>query len=77
MYNGDSAASSAKTQIGRTPTLRPFQISPDTAVKLAKALNVPIERLMHMPQHILMQKLMELSKQEADAEAPADKEQKP
>lgn len=57
--------------------MRPLQISPDTAIKLAKALNVPIERLMHMPQHILMQKLMELSKQEEDAEAPADKEQKP
>ena len=44
--------------------MRPLQISPDTAVKLAKALNVPLERLMHMPQHILIQKLAELSRSE-------------
>jgi plasmid maintenance system antidote protein VapI len=43
--------------------MRPLQISPDTAVKLAKALNVPLEQLMHMPQHILIQKLIELEKQ--------------
>lgn len=43
--------------------MRPLQISPDTAVKLAKALNVPLEQLMHMPQHILIQKLVELEKQ--------------
>lgn len=47
-------------------TVRPLQISPDTAVKLAEALNVPLERLMHMPQHILLQKMMELAKQEKD-----------
>jgi hypothetical protein len=45
--------------------MRPLQISPETAVKLAKKLNVPLEHLMHMPQHILMQKLMELAKEEA------------
>ncbi|GAA3409300.1 YycC family protein [Paenibacillus hodogayensis] len=46
--------------------MRPLQISPDTAVKLAAALKVPIEQLMHMPQHLLIQKLAELSRDEAD-----------
>lgn len=50
--------------------MKPLQISPDTAVKLAKALNVPIEHLMHMPQHILLQKMAELAKQ-TNADAPA------
>ncbi|WP_138495259.1 YycC family protein [Paenibacillus pinistramenti] len=45
--------------------MRPLQISAETAVKLAEKLNVPIERLMHMPQHILMQKLAELAKEES------------
>ena len=40
--------------------MRPLQISPDTAVRLSKALGVPLEQLMHMPQHILIQKLVEL-----------------
>ncbi|WP_064505603.1 YycC family protein [Paenibacillus bovis] len=44
--------------------MRPLQISADTAVKLAEKLNVPLEQLMHMPQHILMQKLAELAKDE-------------
>lgn len=42
--------------------MKPLPISPETAVKLAEALKVPVEHLMHMPQHILMQKLAELSK---------------
>ncbi|NDI36748.1 YycC family protein [Chengkuizengella sediminis] len=46
--------------------MRPLQISPETAQALAKKLNVPIEHLMHMPQHILMQKLAELAKQDKD-----------
>ncbi|WP_019534408.1 YycC family protein [Paenibacillus ginsengihumi] len=41
--------------------MKPLQISPETAQKLAKELNVPIEHLMHMPQHILLQKLAELA----------------
>ncbi|WP_018885644.1 YycC family protein [Paenibacillus massiliensis] len=45
--------------------MRPLQISPDTAIKLSEKLNVPLEQLMHMPQHILMQKLAELAKEEA------------
>ncbi|MDU4697539.1 MAG: YycC family protein [Paenibacillus sp.] len=45
--------------------MNPLQISADTAVKLAAKLKVPIEHLMHMPQHILMQKIAELAKEEA------------
>jgi hypothetical protein len=45
------------------PTMKPLQISPETAVKLAAMLKVPIEHLMHMPQHILLQKMAELAKQ--------------
>jgi hypothetical protein len=44
--------------------MKPLQLSPETAIKLAEKLNVPIEQLMHMPQHILIQKLMELQKDE-------------
>jgi tRNA A37 threonylcarbamoyltransferase TsaD len=43
--------------------MRPLQISLETAQKLSKALGVPIEQIMHMPQHILVQKLLELEKQ--------------
>jgi tRNA A37 threonylcarbamoyltransferase TsaD len=44
--------------------LRPLQISPETAQKLAKSLGVPLEQIMHMPQHILVQKMVEIEKQE-------------
>jgi tRNA A37 threonylcarbamoyltransferase TsaD len=44
--------------------MKPLQISAETAIMLSKKLNVPIEQIMHMPQHILMQKLMELEKQD-------------
>ncbi|GAA3322208.1 YycC family protein [Ectobacillus funiculus] len=44
--------------------MRPLQLSPETAIKLAEALNVPLEQLMHMPQHIFSEKkLMELEQQ--------------
>ncbi|MGX6442690.1 YycC family protein [Neobacillus sp. K501] len=43
--------------------MKPLQLSPETAIKLAEKLNVPIEQLMHMPQHILIQKLMEIEKE--------------
>jgi len=54
---------------------KPLQISPDTAIKLSKELNVPIEHLMHMPKHILLQKLAELAAKpqqapEAGSDAP-------
>lgn len=46
--------------------MRPLQISAETAQKLAKALNVPLEQIMHLPQHILVQKLVELERQESE-----------
>lgn len=42
--------------------MRPLPISAETAKRLAEELKIPIEQLMHMPQHILMQKLAELGK---------------
>ncbi|KWX74507.1 hypothetical protein D3C75_848690 [compost metagenome] len=45
--------------------MKPLQISPETAVTLAKQLGVPLEHLMHMPQHILLQKIAELSKKQS------------
>ncbi|CAM3269746.1 YycC family protein [Paenibacillus lupini] len=51
---------------------QPLQISADTAIKLSKQLGVPIEHLMHMPKHILLQKLTELAKAEAEANKPSD-----
>lgn len=56
--------------------MKPLQISPDTAIKLAAELKVPIEHLMHMPQHILLQKIAELAKKEAGGES-ADKPDQP
>ncbi|MBB6175365.1 tRNA A37 threonylcarbamoyltransferase TsaD [Anoxybacillus tengchongensis] len=44
--------------------MRPLNISLETAQKLAKALNMPLEQIMHMPQHILIQKLLEIEKNE-------------
>ncbi|MEK4512654.1 YycC family protein [Paenibacillus sp. FSL K6-2524] len=52
--------------------MRPLQISADTAVKLAAKLNVPLEQLMHMPQHILLQKIAELAKEEAASPSSTD-----
>ncbi|MCM3765207.1 YycC family protein [Neobacillus niacini] len=40
--------------------MKPLPISPETAVMLSKKLKVPLEQIMHMPQHILIHKLMEL-----------------
>lgn len=48
--------------MGDFSIMKPLQISPETAVKLAEQLKVPLEHLMHMPQHILLQKLAELAK---------------
>ncbi|NEU31010.1 YycC family protein [bacterium LRH843] len=47
--------------------MRPLQISAETAQKLSKSLNMPIEQIMHMPQHILLAKLAELQKQEKES----------
>lgn len=54
--------------------MKPLQISPETAQKLAEQLKVPLEHLMHMPQHILLQKLAELSK---DLPSPNSGDKKP
>ncbi|MBM6617351.1 YycC family protein [Bacillus suaedaesalsae] len=48
--------------------MRPLQISPETAIRLSEKLGVPIEKLMHMPQHILLEKMMELAKEETNNE---------
>ncbi|MFV8827731.1 YycC family protein [Alkalihalobacterium sp. APHAB7] len=48
--------------------MRPLQISADTAQKLAKTLNVPLEQIMHMPQHILVAKLAEVEAAEKKKE---------
>lgn len=42
----------------------PLPVSPETAIKLSKFLGVPIEHLMHMPRHILLQKLAEMAAKE-------------
>ncbi|ODG91273.1 MULTISPECIES: YycC family protein [Bacillaceae] len=55
--------------------MRPLQISPETAILLSKKLNVPLEQIMHMPQHILMKKLMELDLSKGE-EASEDHESK-
>jgi len=50
---------------------KPLQISAETAVKLAEQLKVPIEHLMHMPRHILLQKMAELAQSQAPNTAEA------
>lgn len=45
--------------------IRRMPLSADTAVKLADYMKVPLEHLMHMPQHILLQKLAEMAKSQA------------
>lgn len=47
--------------------MRPMPISADTAVKLAAFMKVPIEHLMHMPQHVMLQKLAEMAMAEGAA----------
>ncbi len=44
--------------------MKPNQISLETAKMLSEKLKMPIEHIMHMPKHILVQKLSELAKQE-------------
>jgi tRNA A37 threonylcarbamoyltransferase TsaD len=48
--------------------MKPLQISAETAQALSKKLNVPLEHLMHMPKHILLQKIAELSREESNTE---------
>lgn len=49
--------------------MRPLPISAETAQRLAAKLNIPLERLMHMPQHILLQRLQELAEKEKQENA--------
>jgi hypothetical protein len=44
--------------------MKPLHISAETAIKLSEKLGMPIERIMHMPQHILIQKIVELEKEQ-------------
>jgi len=46
--------------------MRPLQISAETAQKLSESLKVPIEQIMHMPQHILLAKLAEIQKKDKE-----------
>lgn len=57
--------------------MKPLQISPETAITLSKQLGVPLEHLMHMPQHILLQKIAELSKRQNSAQAEGGNEASP
>lgn len=43
--------------------MRPLQISAETAQLLAEKLQLPLEQIMHMPQHILIKKMMEIEKE--------------
>lgn len=45
--------------------MRPMPISAETAQKLSAFMKVPLEHLMHMPQHILLQKLAEMAMADA------------
>lgn len=42
------------------------QLSPETALKLAQELRIPIEQLVHTPRHIVLAKLAELAKKQAE-----------
>jgi hypothetical protein len=44
--------------------MRPNPISLETAKVLSEKLKMPIEHIMHMPPHILTQKLAELAQQD-------------
>ncbi|KAA1187770.1 MULTISPECIES: YycC family protein [unclassified Paenibacillus] len=57
--------------------MKPLQISPETAITLSKQLGVPLEHLMHMPQHILLQKIAELSKKQNSPQAEDGNEESP
>ena len=44
--------------------MKPLQISPETALKLSKSLNLPLEQIMHMPTPVLLRKLAEAEAKE-------------
>lgn len=47
--------------------MQPLNVSPETAKKLAERLNMPIEHVLHMPRHILLDKLAGLAREEREA----------
>ncbi|WCK53793.1 YycC family protein [Aneurinibacillus sp. Ricciae_BoGa-3] len=49
--------------------MRPLQISAETALKLSEKLKLPVEQIMHMPQHILIKKLSEADAAEQQAKS--------
>ncbi|WP_217597780.1 YycC family protein [Cohnella sp. GbtcB17] len=55
--------------------MRRMPLSADTAQKLAAHLKVPLEHLMHMPQHILLQKLAEMAEKEAGAASESEQKE--
>ncbi|RSL29265.1 YycC family protein [Salibacterium salarium] len=46
--------------------MRPNQFSAETAQKLAEKLNMPIEHIVHTPPNVIMEKIAELEKKEAE-----------
>lgn len=55
----------------------PLPISPDTALKLSRYLGVPVEHLMHMPRHMLLQKLAEMAAKEHALNKPEEARKSP
>jgi tRNA A37 threonylcarbamoyltransferase TsaD len=52
----------------RVNEMRPNPISLETAKMLSEKLKMPIEHVMHMPAHILTQKLAELAQKEQNSQ---------
>lgn len=50
------------------------QLSPETAMKLAQELRIPIEQLVHTPRHIVLAKLAELAKKQSEEASHSDTE---
>lgn len=48
------------------------QLSPETAMKLAQELGIPIEQLVHTPRHIVLAKLAELAKKQTEEASHSD-----
>ncbi|WP_110929550.1 YycC family protein [Bacillus massiliglaciei] len=47
--------------------MKPLQISPETAQKLAKSLNLPLEQILHMPTSVLLKKMSEAESKQKTA----------
>jgi hypothetical protein len=55
--------------------MRRMGLSTETAVKLAAFMKVPLEHLMHMPQHVVIQKLTEMAMADAAQSASEGEEE--